>query len=287
MRRIITLLLFVLTLVSPLSASTPNVFPSMNGWKQGGEIQTFSPDNLYEYINGAADLYLDYKFQELKVAEYQGEQKSSITIEIYRFPTSVHAFGIYSQERPANFNVLDIGLQGYRDEEGLYFLAANYYVIITASKIQPNHEEVLLTLADKVAKNLGEKGSWPRILFTFPPERKIKFSEKFIAKNFLGYPFFHSGFTALYDFTGKKTQIFVIEGHDLNDARQMMQKYLQQVGKAPAELKEGLYQIADPYHGKVDLAWKGIYIFGILNLDDPAISLEYLKLFQSRLLGEK
>ena len=45
-------------------------FPEITGWKQSGEIQTFTPKTLFEYINGAADLYIMYDFQELKVAEY-------------------------------------------------------------------------------------------------------------------------------------------------------------------------------------------------------------------------
>ena len=32
-------------------------FPEITGWKQSGEIQTFSPKTLFEYINGDADLY--------------------------------------------------------------------------------------------------------------------------------------------------------------------------------------------------------------------------------------
>ena len=92
-------------------------FPEMTGWKQSGEIQTFIPKNLYEYINGAADLYLTYDFQELKVAEYQNEKKASVTVDVYRHKTPLYAFGIYSQERLSEANFLDIGAQGY-DEQG-------------------------------------------------------------------------------------------------------------------------------------------------------------------------
>jgi hypothetical protein len=57
-------------------------FPEMPGWNQSGEVQTFIPKTLYEYINGAADLYLAYDFEELKVAEYQNEKKASVTIDV-------------------------------------------------------------------------------------------------------------------------------------------------------------------------------------------------------------
>jgi hypothetical protein len=107
----------ILGVVNPLWASPPDlkafVFPEMAGWKQSGEIQTFLPKTLFEYINGGADLYLTYDFQELKVAEYSNEKKASVTIEVYRHRTPTHAFGIYSQERLPDANFVDIGTQGY------------------------------------------------------------------------------------------------------------------------------------------------------------------------------
>ena len=48
-------------------------FPQITGWKKSGEIRIFLPKNLYDYIDGGADLYLKYDFQELQVAEYQDE----------------------------------------------------------------------------------------------------------------------------------------------------------------------------------------------------------------------
>ena len=92
-------------------------FPEVTGWRQSGEIQTFIPKTLFEYINGGADLYLTYDFQELKVAEYSNEKKASVTIEVYRHKTPTHAFGIYSQERLSDANFLDIGSQGYIEDK--------------------------------------------------------------------------------------------------------------------------------------------------------------------------
>jgi len=56
-------------------------FPEMAGWKQSGEIQIFSRANLYDYINGGADLYLKYDFQELKVADYVNDRKASVPLK--------------------------------------------------------------------------------------------------------------------------------------------------------------------------------------------------------------
>jgi hypothetical protein len=150
----LALVYLVLGLADPRWASSSDwktfSFPELPGWNQSGEIQTFSPKDLFEYINGAADLYLSYDFQELNVAEYRNEKKASVTIEVYRHKTPIHAFGIYSQERLSDANFLDIGAQGYSETDVLNFISGNYYVKMSSFKIKPEDQEVLLTFARKM-----------------------------------------------------------------------------------------------------------------------------------------
>ncbi len=259
------------------------IFPEVTGWKQPGEIQAFSPKTLYEYIDGAADLYLMYDFEELRVGEYSNERKASVIVDVYRHKTPIHAFGIYSQERLPDANFINVGAQGYIENNVLNFLTGSYYVKINSYNTGAEDQEILLTFAKKVAENLGEKGTLPPILSAFPEERKIKNSEKFINKNFLGYSFLHSAFTADYGLSGTKFKLFVIEGVEENDCKEMIQKYLQQTGSPARDVAEGRYTLPDPYHGEIDLYWKGKYIWGILNVSDTSLRSKYLKLFEEEL----
>ncbi len=258
-------------------------FPEISGWKQSGEMQIFPPRNLYEYIDGGADLYLKYDFQELKVAEYQNDKKASVTVEIYRHKTPTHTFGIYSQERLANANFLDIGAQGYIEKDTLNFLQGNYYVKISCYNAGPDGEGTLLTFAKRVGENLGEKDLLPSILSSFPREGKKKNTEKYIAKNFLGYSFLHSVFTADYEHSGKKFNLFVIEGTDQNDCKNMIEKYLQYIKSPGKDMSEGRYLLSDRHHGEIEVYWKRDYIWGAMNLEDPALRAEYLELFEKGL----
>ena len=133
------------------------VFPEMSGWKQDGEPQVFSPRTLYEYIDGAADLYLTYEFQDLNVAEYKGEGKAAVTVEVYRHGDSTQAFGIYSQERLANARFLDIGAQGYQEPNVLNFVAGPYYVKISGYSTGAEDERTMLTFGRKMEEILGGK----------------------------------------------------------------------------------------------------------------------------------
>jgi hypothetical protein len=67
----------------------------------------------------------------------------------------------------------------------------------------------------------------------------------------------------------------------------MIQKYLQQTGSPEKNITEGRYTIADPYHGEIDLHWKGKNILGILNVSDASLRSKYLKLFEKGLEKKK
>lgn len=262
-------------------------FPEITGWKQSGEAQTFLPKTLYEYINGAADLYLAYDFEELKVAEYLDDKKATVTIEVYRHKSPTDAFGIYSQERLPDANYLNIGAQGYIDNNTLNFLAGSYYVKINSYNTGPDDQEVLRVFAEKVAENLSEKGTLPSALSFFPAEGKTGNSEKYIARNFLGYSFLHSAFTADYDLSGKKLKLFLISCENANECRSIIQEYLQQLKSAQKEVIEGRYTLADPHHGTVDLCWRGTHVWGVLDLAEPDLRSRYLNLLEDELKKKK
>jgi hypothetical protein len=259
------------------------VFPEMAGWKESGEIQTFIPKTLFEYIDGGADIYLAYDFQELKVGEYSNEKKASVIVEIYHHKTPTLAFGIYSQERLPDANFLDIGAQGYIETNVLNFVAGPYYVKINSFKTGPDDRDVLIAFAKKVSETLGERGALPSIVSSFPEEGKKKNSEKFISKNFLGYSFLHSAFTADYELFGTTFKLFVIEAADKNECKDMIQKYVEQTEKTEKNVTEGRYLIRDRHHGDIELHWRGAHLWGIVSLNDPDLRSRYLKLFDEGL----
>ena len=277
---LISLFLLHSLMLNPCLSKTKassELFPDIKGWEKSKEIQIYTPQNLYEYINGAAELYLSYDFQELQVAEYLNRHNVTVIAEIYRHKTPVRAFGIYSQERPIEGNFLKIGAQGYVEEPILNFVVGNAYVKINSYDVGEETGEVLQTFANKVAANLGGKGSLPKILTCFPEEGKRQNSERFIARSFLGHGFLHSGFIADYDVNNSHFQLFIIEGADSKVCEEMLKQYVQLTGSAQEDLKEGRYTLSDPYHGKVALSWKGQYIWGVLNLDEENLRTKYLR----------
>jgi len=272
------LVLCVALLSRPAAAQDPPfAFPAMQGWTVAGQPQTFSPDTLYEYIDGGADLYLKYDFEELRVAEYKDDKQASVTVEVYRHRSPNDAFGIYSQERFPTATFLDIGAQGYSESEVLNFIKGRYYVKISGYHTGADEKAIMLAFARQLSQGLPGPASLPAILSAFPAEGKKENSEKFVARDFLGYSFLHSGFTADYEVSGRKFQLFAIEGQSPEDCRAMLERYLKESGEVVAGIAEGRHRVKDRYHGEMELLWKGRHVWGTMSLDDAALRAKYLR----------
>jgi hypothetical protein len=287
LRRIIGLAMGLALLAGGALDAAEIRFPEMAGWKLSEGIQTFGANTLYEYIDGAADLYLACEFEELNVAEYVDGKKAAVTVEAYRHRSSRDAFGIYSQERLPQANLLSIGAQATIDTNSVNFVQGRYYVKIGTFNTGNEDRAILQAFAARMSEMLGETGGLPALLSAFPAEGKKPNSEKYIVRNFLGYPFFHSAFTADYERSGAKFRLFLMEAADVNEGKEIVRQYLRQTKSPEETLREGRYTVSDPHHGVIDIYWRGRYIWGTVDLADGALRGEYLRLIDGKMQGKR
>ena len=64
------------------------------GWVRSGPTMRFTPGSLFDYIDGGAELFLEFGFKELLVQRYS-RGASELTLEIYRMESPEAALGIY------------------------------------------------------------------------------------------------------------------------------------------------------------------------------------------------
>lgn len=274
-----TLLLYVFQLsimLSMFSSNNNNLFPEIEGYQKMGELEIYNPDNLYDCINGAADSYLKYDFEELKLMRYKGDADQFLKIEIYQHSNNANAFGIYSSERPIKGNWVDIGAQGYYESKILNFYKGKYYIKMMGYKID-NIDEFLLHLAKRVANNLEGNNDLPELLEAFPKEDKISYSERYINKNFLGYESLSEVFTVDYKVVEKDFKMFLIQKNDVNTCRKMLEDYLTSIKMNIENIQEGNFQVNDPYQGELSLLWNDNIIIGVINCNDSELSKKYLE----------
>jgi hypothetical protein len=90
----------VLTLTAVLACSgdTGGDFPAIDGWTQVGEVRVYDADNLWEYIDGAAELFIGYDVQTCRTADL-GSGDLVVTVDLYDMGDPLNAFGVFSRER--------------------------------------------------------------------------------------------------------------------------------------------------------------------------------------------
>lgn len=260
-------------------AKLTGAFPDLEGWSKDGEPELYDPDNLFEYINGAAEVYLSFEFERLATLGYDNERSQSLTVDIYEHADPTSAFGIYSQEKPVKSEFMDIGVQGYLEPGVLNFFQDTYYVKVMVFGLEDD-QSLLISVARDVSRRLGGGAGFPAALSCFPKKGKVENSERYFEKNVFGHGFLHSAFVAHYATDDHETRAFIFEATDDGDAKRMLEAYLKMVGEQKAEVIEnsGVYRFVDPRlrsSGMVSLKRRGNYIWGIFT-DDEALSQSFI-----------
>ena len=65
-------------------------------WTRADSARIIDSGNIFDYMNGAGELYLAYGFDHLEVYEYTSDRHESILVEVYVMHTSNDAFGLLS-----------------------------------------------------------------------------------------------------------------------------------------------------------------------------------------------
>jgi hypothetical protein len=267
-------------------------FPRLEGWEKKGNPAIYTPDTLYEYINGAADVYLSYDFQQLASLTFENDKKHSFTVDIYQHSNAVMGFGIYTQERPRTGPFLALGAQGYYEKGVLNFLKGSYYVKLSGFDLGDGDKKVLTEAAAQVAKKLTGEKQFPNTIGWFPPKGKVEHSERYIAKNFMGHSFLQSAFVADYQGEDKKFQVFIIETENDGGTAKILESYLAFVkgkGKTVETPEKDVYRFQDPYYrsgGKMTMKRKGKYLWGLLS-KTPETAAYYIEKIEENLAKAK
>jgi hypothetical protein len=121
---------------------------------------------VFDYIDGAGELYLAYGFEQLAVRRFEKADQPPLTIECYRMASAEGAFGVFSFERQGE----SVGI-GQGSELGgglLRFWKGRYFVSIFADGEGAEAESAILQLARLTAAAIREEGQPPRVIGLIP-----------------------------------------------------------------------------------------------------------------------
>jgi len=274
--------------VSPQPAALLPARGEVSGWAMSQKARSFGPDNLWQFIDGAAERYLAYGFEEVVASEYlQEETGCRMQIDIYRMKNPLNAYGIYTQERSPDYQFLKVGNEGYSTGNTLNFWAGSYYVKITAFEQKNAVFREMARLAGAMAAKVTAPGAEPLEAGYFPKTNQLPRTMAYVPRDVLGQSYLVNAFEARYRAGGREYRMILVILESPEAAQRAMARYRQFLsdgGRAVKDLAapgQGGFAGEEGFYGNIVAVRSGRHIAMILG----ALSEDEGKRLVAELLG--
>jgi len=164
----ILILIFLNSLSMNDSLPEKDLFPGTIGPWSVRTDTVYIPENLYDYINGGAELYISYGFSKVLSRIYEADGQPDIVVDIFEMGSSQDAYGVFMHSAE---DVQEMVGQGTQYDDGfMLFWMDNYYVSIMAYPETDESREAIIKLARKIESGIGSEGDLPQIIDYLPAE---------------------------------------------------------------------------------------------------------------------
>ncbi len=164
--------------------SGPILPKTVGMWTRPDSPKVVTEKNIFDYMDGAGELYLGYRFDHLEVFEYTARTQEEIQVEIYFMKTSDDAFGLLSLDwggEPVNLGLSSQkGASSLKKEsdrlgwpkalygEGLLrFRSDDIYARVMATKENPESRKAVLSIGRSIGQG-GANMEAPRLMNEIP-----------------------------------------------------------------------------------------------------------------------
>jgi hypothetical protein len=205
-----------------------SLFPRLAGrsWIATEPARTFGPANLYEEIDGEAELFLPYGFQELTVAFLRpaGNETAEVRLELFRHATRRDAFGIFSQHRFPGQEKIRVGTsEAVVSATSLDFFRGTHFVRLRTSSWSTTRTD-LENLGRDISDLLPGTGDPPREAQVLEVPGHVDGTIIFARRALLGYEVLAPGYESKYSAQGITGNLVLITPEDSGPAPQFLDK---------------------------------------------------------------
>ncbi len=258
--RVFIVILILMSFFSFTLANDRVDFGGLTGWQPQDSALTYNPKTLWEYINGAADLFLNFGFQQLQSQDISNG-KIGATVDIYDMGTALNAYGVYMTERAPNSNSLEIGAEAaVIPPYQCLMLKDRYYVKINIYEDQITAQSGK-SLLQAIAEIIPGNNNMPKEFDLLPDTNIIPKSHGYVLEGYQGLSELQNCVFAEYQDSLSVYQVFIIT-LNIDEAWQKLQKKWKTLDdeESPILLRK------IPYKGYVGAILKEASIVGISGL---------------------
>ena len=139
------------------AATATSFFPESNevsGWTKGAETRTFTAENLWQYIDGDADRYVQAGAVRTLTSDYRYLNSTDAVADVYVMKEAAGATKIFEGEPAKDSMPASVGDAARLYGGSLTFRKGPYFVRLVAYKSSPEVAAALSELARGIANKL-------------------------------------------------------------------------------------------------------------------------------------
>ncbi len=155
----------------------------MENWKTKDKPLYFVGEDLYELINGGAEIYHEYGFKAIISQEYESLNGKSINLEIYKMENPISAFGIYSFKTSSDGEKADIGNDALFEDYYLNFWKGEFLITLVGFDTEKETIDGILYLAKIIDKKITSVGHKPTLVDILNLEKGAPLKVKYLKGN--------------------------------------------------------------------------------------------------------
>ena len=268
-----------------------NITP--DGWQLNDEVEQYTPENLYELINGRAEYYLSYNMTSMIYASYKKANDNSkfMYVSIFDMGNAVGAFGVFAGERFSGGPPISLGRDAYSSGSDFYIWKGQYYIQINASDTTKELRKIEMDIAGKISCSLNDEGDQIWGLRVLPTENQVPNSVQFLLVDAFGYSFLRNTFTAKYLLEESEVSVFISSPGSPEEQTTSITKFKEHVlkyGKGVESVVSGGTEFI-----VCDMGWyfdiifqKGTYLAGITGHNDKEQAIGAAIILEDQILVE-
>lgn len=227
------------------------------GWRLEADPLVYPAARLREYLDRDAFFFGSYNVHDMTVGHYRQINGTGFaTVEIFRFPDFVKAFGAYSSRRKAVTTFLQIGNESFMGRHSIHIWSGPFYVRMFAGGA-PQLGGALQQLATAVAERMPKAPAKPAIFSFLPTEFRLANSEVFTSEPGFGQNSLAYSFSARYNVNGEEIEGLVFPAASRPAAAKVLEEYRAffvnngKILDPIPNLGEGNFTGEDRYYGRV------------------------------------
>jgi hypothetical protein len=138
-------------------------------WAIEGESEVYTPNNLFDLVDGQAESFYAYGFQRVTAYSMRSPAGTVVMVEIWELDGPANAYGLYTAN--AAGEPVALGQDGDADPGRRLLFWQDRYAVQVLSR-QPLAAESLLGLGEAISRALPSGGERPALLARLPESNR-------------------------------------------------------------------------------------------------------------------